>query len=82
MKLFNKQTNQLEPFLTDRSQATIYFWGALPREVMHLGHAFAYCTADTLLRYLQLKGSTVAYGQIVTNISGSSQPEALADRSC
>ena len=68
MNLFNTKTRKIEPFSTHRKEITLYVCGITPYDTTHLGHAFTYCAADVLVRYLEFKGHTVSYAQNVTDI--------------
>lgn len=68
MKLYNTKTQQIEPFQPSGDEVTLYVCGITPYDTTHLGHAFTYCTADVLVRYLEMKGWQVKYGQNVTDI--------------
>lgn len=68
MNLFNSQTQQVEPFSTNGEAISLYVCGITPYDTTHLGHAFTYCAADVLVRYLEFKGHTVTYAQNVTDI--------------
>ena len=68
MKLFNTQTQQIESFQPVGNEVTLYVCGMTPYDTTHMGHAFTYCAADVLVRYLEMKGWPVKYGQNVTDI--------------
>lgn len=72
MKLFNSQEKKIEPFAVDAKSLTVTLCGMAPTSKVDLGHAFTYCAADVLVRYLEREGFSVDYGQIVTN--GLSDP--------
>jgi L-cysteine:1D-myo-inositol 2-amino-2-deoxy-alpha-D-glucopyranoside ligase len=68
MKLFNTQTQQIEPFQPFGNEVALYVCGITPYDTTHLGHAFTYCAADVLVRYLEMKGWPVKYCQNVTDL--------------
>lgn len=69
MNLYNSQTQKIEPFAAnEHNKVSLYVCGITPYDTTHLGHAFTYCAADVLLRYLQMKGHSVQYAQNVTDI--------------
>lgn len=78
MKLFNTQTQQIEPFRPIGREATLYVCGITPYDTTHLGHAFTYCAADVLVRYLEMKGWPVKYCQNVTDLDDDMLQEAQA----
>ncbi|HEX6387689.1 MAG TPA: cysteine--tRNA ligase [Anaerolineae bacterium] len=68
LRLYNSLTRRVEPFQPQGNAVTIYVCGITPYDTTHLGHAFTYATADTLIRYLEFCGHTVRYVQNVTDI--------------
>jgi L-cysteine:1D-myo-inositol 2-amino-2-deoxy-alpha-D-glucopyranoside ligase len=68
MKFFNTRSLQVEPFTPHRQPVTLYVCGITPYDTTHLGHAFTYTVADSLVRYLALQGHQVTYVQNVTDI--------------
>jgi L-cysteine:1D-myo-inositol 2-amino-2-deoxy-alpha-D-glucopyranoside ligase len=68
MRLYNTLTRQIEDFVPQGEQVTLYVCGITPYDTTHLGHAFTYSTADILVRYIELSGHTVRYVQNVTDI--------------
>jgi L-cysteine:1D-myo-inositol 2-amino-2-deoxy-alpha-D-glucopyranoside ligase len=79
MKLFNTQTQQIETFQPDDNEVTLYVCGITPYDTTHLGHAFTYCAADVLVRYLEMKGWRVKYAQNVTDIDDDIIKKAEAE---
>jgi L-cysteine:1D-myo-inositol 2-amino-2-deoxy-alpha-D-glucopyranoside ligase len=68
MKLYNAFSRNLETFVPQGEDITIYVCGITPYDTTHLGHAFTYTTFDILIRYLEYKGYQVRYVQNVTDI--------------
>src|SRR5512146_2140397 len=68
MRLYNSASQSIEEFKPIDNQVTIYVCGITPYDTTHLGHAFTYCTADVLIRYLEYRGCAVRYVQNVTDI--------------
>lgn len=68
MKLYNSYSQKIETFRPLSDTVTIYVCGITPYDTTHLGHAFTYTTADTLIRYLEYLGYPVNYVQNVTDI--------------
>ncbi|MDX1415329.1 MAG: cysteine--tRNA ligase, partial [Candidatus Promineifilaceae bacterium] len=68
MILYNTLSQQTETFEPNSEIATLYVCGITPYDTTHLGHAFTYCTADVLVRYLEMQGRRVNYVQNVTDI--------------
>ncbi len=52
----------------DAAHPTLYTCGITPYDATHLGHAFTYLMADTLLRYWLAAGKAPVYAQNVTDI--------------
>lgn len=61
MKLFNTQSQQIEPFLLLGDAVTLHICDLIPQDRTHLGVAFRYSVADVLLRYLVMKGWRVKF---------------------
>jgi L-cysteine:1D-myo-inositol 2-amino-2-deoxy-alpha-D-glucopyranoside ligase len=68
MKFYNTLSQQLEDFTPRGQEVTLYVCGITPYDTTHLGHAFTYCSADVLVRYLELRELTVRYVQNITDI--------------
>jgi L-cysteine:1D-myo-inositol 2-amino-2-deoxy-alpha-D-glucopyranoside ligase len=68
LQLYNSLSRSLEQFLPAGAPATIYVCGITPYDTTHLGHAFTYCSADLLVRYLEFRGHPLRYVQNVTDI--------------
>jgi L-cysteine:1D-myo-inositol 2-amino-2-deoxy-alpha-D-glucopyranoside ligase len=68
MNLYNSQSQQIEPLRPGDDAITLYVCGITPYDTTHLGHAFTYCAADVLVRYLEMKGHRIIYAQNVTDI--------------
>jgi len=68
LHLYNSLSRSLEEFSPAGAPATIYVCGITPYDTTHLGHAFTYCSADLLVRYLNFRGHPVRYVQNVTDI--------------
>ena len=68
MKFYNSLTNQVEDFVPRGEEVSLYVCGITPYDTTHVGHAFTYCFADILVRYLQITGLRVKYVQNVTDI--------------
>jgi cysteinyl-tRNA synthetase len=74
MRLFNKQTQQLELFEPISTAATLCCFAPAPSETAQLGHAFLYCTADVLAHYLETKGWPVKYALIIAGVPDLALP--------
>lgn len=68
LKLYNALTESVDPFTPFSDTVTIYVCGVTPYDTTHLGHAFTYVVFDTLIRYLEGRGTPVRYVQNVTDI--------------
>jgi len=68
MRLFNTQTQSVDPFEPVNGQVGIYVCGVTPYDTTHAGHAFTFLTYDVLVRYLRHLGLDVTYVQNVTDI--------------
>lgn len=68
MRLFNTQTQSLEPFTSESGKVGMYVCGVTPYDITHIGHAFTFLTYDILVRYLRHRGYDVTYVQNVTDI--------------
>ncbi len=79
MKLFNTKSQEIERFEPQAGAVTVYVCGITPYDTTHLGHAFTYCVADVLVRYLeQVKKWPVKYAQNVTDIDDDILKKAAA----
>jgi len=61
-------TQTIEEFSWKGSEVTLYVCGITPYDTTHVGHAFTYTAYDQLIRYLEMKGTSVRYAQNVTDI--------------
>ncbi len=68
LKLYNALTESVDAFTPLNDTVTIYVCGVTPYDTTHLGHAFTYIVFDTLIRYLEGRGTPVRYVQNVTDI--------------
>jgi L-cysteine:1D-myo-inositol 2-amino-2-deoxy-alpha-D-glucopyranoside ligase len=68
MRLFNTQTQAVEPVLAPGGHVGIYVCGVTPYDTTHMGHAFTFLTYDVLVRTLRALGHDVTYVQNVTDI--------------
>jgi L-cysteine:1D-myo-inositol 2-amino-2-deoxy-alpha-D-glucopyranoside ligase len=68
MRLFNTQSQSIEPFEVIDGHVGIYVCGITPYDTTHAGHAFLFLTFDVLVRYLRDRGYSVTYVQNVTDI--------------
>ncbi len=68
MRLFNTQTQSVEPFAPVNGHVGIYVCGVTPYDTTHAGHAFTFLTYDVLVRFLRDQGHDVTYVQNVTDI--------------
>lgn len=66
MQLFDSVTGQIKP--VTETQPRLYTCGITPYDATHLGHAFTYVAADTLVRYWLAGGKTPRYAQNITDI--------------
>src|SRR5919106_115564 len=76
LQLYNFLSRRVEPFIPAQSTITIYVCGITPYATTHLGHAFTYAMADTLIRLLQHQGYHVCYVQNLTDIDDAILREA------
>jgi cysteinyl-tRNA synthetase len=76
MNLYNSMSRRVEQAALDREPITFYVCGITPYDTTHLGHAFTYCVADMLIRYLEYRGRRVLYVQNVTDIDDDILREA------
>jgi L-cysteine:1D-myo-inositol 2-amino-2-deoxy-alpha-D-glucopyranoside ligase len=68
MRLYNSQSQTIEPFTAPDGTARIYVCGVTPYDTTHVGHAFTFLTFDILVRFLRHRGLDVTYVQNVTDI--------------
>jgi L-cysteine:1D-myo-inositol 2-amino-2-deoxy-alpha-D-glucopyranoside ligase len=68
MRLYNTQTQSVEPFEPVNGHVGIYVCGVTPYDTTHTGHAFTFLTYDVLVRFLRNLGHDVTYVQNVTDI--------------
>jgi cysteinyl-tRNA synthetase len=68
MRLFNTQTQSVDPFEPVNGHVGIYVCGVTPYDTTHAGHAFTFLTYDVLIRHLRHLGHEVTYVQNVTDI--------------
>lgn len=68
MRLFNTQSQSVEPFEVIDGEVGIYVCGITPYDTTHAGHAFLFLTFDVLVRLLRDRGHSVTYVQNVTDI--------------
>ncbi len=68
MRLYNPVPQAIETFDPAGDAVSMYVCGITPYDTTHLGHAFTYCAADILIRYLEFQGRRVHYVQNVTDI--------------
>jgi cysteinyl-tRNA synthetase len=76
LQLYNSLSRRVEPFIPAQSTITIYVCGITPYATTHLGHAFTYAMADTLIRFLEYQGYRVHYVQNLTDIDDAILREA------
>jgi L-cysteine:1D-myo-inositol 2-amino-2-deoxy-alpha-D-glucopyranoside ligase len=76
LQLYNSLSRRVEPFRPAQSTITIYICGITPYATTHLGHAFTYAMADTLIRLLEHQGYRVCYVQNLTDIDDAILREA------
>jgi len=76
LQLYNTLSRRIEPFRPVQSTVTIYICGITPYATTHLGHAFTYAMADTLIRLLEHQGYHVSYVQNLTDIDDAILREA------
>ncbi|HEV2066110.1 MAG TPA: cysteine--tRNA ligase [Thermomicrobiales bacterium] len=68
MRIFNTQSQSVEPLDVVDGHVGIYVCGITPYDTTHAGHAFLFVTFDVLVRYLRDQGHSVTYVQNVTDI--------------
>jgi L-cysteine:1D-myo-inositol 2-amino-2-deoxy-alpha-D-glucopyranoside ligase len=76
LQLYNSLSRRVEPFRPAQATVTLYVCGITPYATTHLGHAFTYAMADTLLRWLEDQGSSVRYVQNLTDVDDAILREA------
>jgi L-cysteine:1D-myo-inositol 2-amino-2-deoxy-alpha-D-glucopyranoside ligase len=76
LQLYNSLSRRVEPFRSVQFTVTIYVCGITPYATTHLGHAFTYAMADTLIRFLEHQGYRVRYVQNLTDIDDAILREA------
>ena len=76
LQLYNSLSRRVEPFRPAQPTVTIYVCGITPYATTHLGHAFTYAMADTLIRFLEYQGYCVCYVQNLTDIDDAILREA------
>jgi L-cysteine:1D-myo-inositol 2-amino-2-deoxy-alpha-D-glucopyranoside ligase len=76
LQLYNSLSRRIERFRPARSAVTIYICGITPYATTHLGHAFTYAMADTLIRFLEHQGCRVCYVQNLTDVDDAILREA------
>jgi L-cysteine:1D-myo-inositol 2-amino-2-deoxy-alpha-D-glucopyranoside ligase len=76
LQLHNSLSRRVEPFIPAQFPITIYVCGITPYATTHLGHAFTYAMADTLIRLLESQGHQVRYVQNLTDVDDAILREA------
>jgi L-cysteine:1D-myo-inositol 2-amino-2-deoxy-alpha-D-glucopyranoside ligase len=76
LQLYNSLSRRIEPFSPAHATVTFYVCGITPYATTHLGHAFTYAMADTLLRLLEQQGHPVCYVQNLTDVDDAILREA------
>lgn len=76
LQLYNSLTRRIEPFRPAQATVTLYVCGITPYATTHLGHAFTYAMADTLIRFLEDQGYRVCYVQNLTDVDDAILREA------
>ena len=76
LHLYNSLSERLEPFKPAHDTVTLYVCGITPYATTHLGHAFTYAMADTLIRLLEHLGHRVHYVQNLTDVDDAILREA------
>lgn len=74
MKLFNSKSQRIEQLQPLDGRVTLHVTGRVPMEEMEVGHLFPYCTADVLVRYLEMSELPVKYAYTINDASRFSQP--------
>lgn len=67
LKLFDTSTQDLR-VVADTQHPHLYTCGITPYDATHLGHAFTYVMADTLMRWWLATGKEPIYAQNITDI--------------
>ena len=68
MRLWNTETNGVQPLERRPNPLGLYVCGITPYDTTHLGHAFTYVVFDVLVRTLRASGQAVRYVQNVTDV--------------
>jgi L-cysteine:1D-myo-inositol 2-amino-2-deoxy-alpha-D-glucopyranoside ligase len=76
LQLYNSLSRHIEPFRPAQATVTLYICGITPYATTHLGHAFTYAMADTLIRFLEQGGYRVCYVQNLTDVDDAILREA------
>jgi L-cysteine:1D-myo-inositol 2-amino-2-deoxy-alpha-D-glucopyranoside ligase len=76
LQLYNSLSRRIEPFRPAHATVTLYVCGITPYATTHLGHAFTYAMADTLIRFLDQQGYPVCYVQNLTDVDDAILREA------
>lgn len=76
LQLYNSLSRRIEPFRPAHATVTLYVCGITPYATTHLGHAFTYAMADTLIRFLEHQGYPVCYVQNLTDVDDAILREA------
>jgi L-cysteine:1D-myo-inositol 2-amino-2-deoxy-alpha-D-glucopyranoside ligase len=76
LQLYNSLTRRIEPLKPAQATVTLYVCGITPYATTHLGHAFTYAMADTLIRFLEDQGYRVRYVQNLTDVDDAILREA------
>jgi L-cysteine:1D-myo-inositol 2-amino-2-deoxy-alpha-D-glucopyranoside ligase len=76
LQLYNSLSRRVELFIPAQSPMTIYVCGITPYATTHLGHAFTYAMADTLIRFFEYQGHRIRYVQNLTDIDDAILREA------
>jgi L-cysteine:1D-myo-inositol 2-amino-2-deoxy-alpha-D-glucopyranoside ligase len=76
LQLYNTLSRRIEPFRPAHATITLYVCGITPYATTHLGHAFTYAMADTLIRLLEDQGYSVCYVQNLTDVDDAILREA------
>jgi L-cysteine:1D-myo-inositol 2-amino-2-deoxy-alpha-D-glucopyranoside ligase len=76
LQLYNSLSRHMEPFKSAPAAVTMYVCGITPYATTHLGHAFTYAMADTLVRFCEDQGYQVRYVQNLTDIDDAILREA------
>jgi L-cysteine:1D-myo-inositol 2-amino-2-deoxy-alpha-D-glucopyranoside ligase len=76
LQLYNSLTRRIEPLKPAQDTVSLYVCGITPYATTHLGHAFTYAMADTLIRFLEDQGYRVRYVQNLTDVDDAILREA------